>query len=272
MSHRYAITQILSWLFHALSQKIRILVPILTPSAEWGDPPDWWFWWYTWSDWYKNLNQYRVPNNDWVTMFWNGTFRVFSTWCEEVGTWAYGEAKKKIREWVGYPEFGFSTFQAWLKNLWTNVSPATRWWYNTVTSGLDRLFDWLPNEIKIGGISWSSLWESIKTAVKQWVISTYHNLIMFGANAWSWVTATGASLKSWWDSAHALLDEFRANPTGFIISRLGTTWTRLVDFTNRCLNYYVQIWSQYAQLLADFLADPAGKTWEWLEQQWIKLW
>ena len=272
MPHRYTITQILSWLFHALSQKIRILVPILTPSAEWGNPPDWWFWWYTWSDWYKNLNQYRVPNNDWVTMFWNGTFRVFSTWCEEIGSWAYGEANKKIREWVGYPEFGFSTFQAWLKNLWTNVSPATRWWFQTITGGLDRLFGWLPDEIKIAGLSWSALWETIKSSVKQWVINTYHTLISYGVNAWTWVTGAGAQLKVWWDSARGLLDEFRANPTGFIVARLGTTWTRLVDFTNRCLNFYLQIWSQHAQTLADFLADPKGKVWEWLEAQWVRLW
>jgi hypothetical protein len=145
-------------------------------------------------------------------------------------------------------------------------------WGGSVIDALSKVYNWLPPEIRTNVRSWVELLTYWIQKAKDWVIATYHALIVLGTLAWGWVGDVGNKVKVWWESARGVLDEFRSNPTAFILSRLGPIWARLVWFVNNALDFYTGLWGQHAQDLAGLLADPAGWIWARLEAYVLRLW
>jgi hypothetical protein len=111
---------------------------------------------------------------------------------------------------------------------------------------------------------------------------------------WNWLISKGNQLGNWWVSARGLLDQFRSNPTGFILARLGAawpwlvhfrnnaramvfgwlgdTWQALVTFRNGPLEFYFNLWGAYRQRLGNFLADPKQFLVDELEKAILERW
>jgi hypothetical protein len=193
-------------------------------------------------------------------------------WVDEIARWALSRAKEEVREWIGYVGHGFSRFSDWIESIYCRVGSGMVYWAGSIVNALDRLYGWLPPEIRLALVSWGQLWDQIVQRAKDWVIYTYQLLIAFGTLAWTWVSNTGATLKAWWDQARGTLDAFRADPYGFIVGRLGQSWDRLRWFDSNALDWVLALWVNGRGTLSDILADTGGwvygKLTAYLERIW----
>ena len=146
------------------------------------------------------------------------------------------------------------------------------WWADTAVRGLDKLYQWLPSEIRQGARSWGELWDRIVERGREWWRATYLGMTLIGVGAWGWVAGAGQRLYEWYQASRGTLDEFRANPQGFILARLGPAWGPLSLFAATALVFYVNLWGQHARDLADFLGDPAGWIYNKLAAYLERIW
>lgn len=244
----------------------------ISPMQQPGGPPTWWWNGSNWFDWYMHRSSQNVPDRIFIEAWLRSAWNTLGIWVEEVGKWARNEAQSWTRNVTGWALHGWYNFSGWIDSIGIRLGDGMVWWKQTAVSALDALYNWLPPEIRGNSQSWGALLNYWIQKAKDWVVATYHTYITWGTNAWAWVIATGGRLKAWWDLAHGLLDEFRANPTGFIIARLGNTWAWLAWFVNNAIDFYANLWSYHARDLAEFLADPAGWIYSRLETYMERIW
>lgn len=272
IGHVWSLGEITWALLRGVAQLALELIPLVDPWPEDGGPPTWWWNGSNWFDWYMHRDARHIPDMQFIEGWLRSAWNTLGIWVEDVGKWAKGEAQTWARSVTGYALYGWSSFSNWIDSIGIRLGSGMVWWEQTAVKALDKLWNWLPPEIRTNVQSWGALFTAIVQRAKDWVIASYHALIALGALAWNWVSATGNSLKIWWDSARGLLDEFRSNPTAFILGRLGSVWTRLVWFANNILDFYTSLWSQYASDLSAFLANPAGWIYDKLEVYVEHIW
>jgi hypothetical protein len=272
MQHWHSLGEIVSWTLHGLWQYVLELAPFVDPSPEPGKYPGWWPYYATYWDWYGHRDGRDVPDRHLIETWLRGCWGMLGRWIEEVGEWARDAAQEVARSWIGWVQHSFPTFSAWLDQLWTRFGPGMVFWAEHAVQALGKLWDWIPSTIRYAMRSWDELFQFATDKATYWVKTTYDWVIGRGKAAWDWVSGLGESLRTWWESARGVLDEFRANPWSFIQSRLGPAWDRLNWFDGHCLAWYADLWSQYKQDLADFLADPAGWIYGKLELYIERIW
>lgn len=272
MYHRTDIGTIEGAILHGLGQKALDLIPLVDPWAEPNYPPTWWYNYDSASNWRAHLNGRYIPDTWLIDQYLRYCWRMVGFYAEEVGTWAKGEWETWVRGVVGYVLYSYENFSKWIDAVGTRLGAGMVSWGLNAVDALWKVWNWLPAEVRSNLQSWATFLTFWIQKAKDWVVATYNEYITWGTNAWAWVIATGRVLRDWWDVAHALLDEFRANPTGFILARLGEAWSWLVWFRNNCLGFYASLWSLYASDLAAFLADPAGWIWSRLEAYVERIW
>jgi hypothetical protein len=270
--HRTDIGTIASAFLHGLAQRALDLIPLVDPWPEPGYPPTWWYNYDTGDNWRRHLNNRSIPDTWLIESYLHYTWRMLGFYAEEVGTWARDTAQSWARAVTGYALYNWNTFSNWIDSIGIRLGDGMVWWKATAVSALDALYNWLPPEIRTNLQSWGALLNYWIQKAKDWVVSTYHTYITWGTLAWAWCLGAGDTLNFWWQGAHALLDEFRANPTAFILVRLGSTWSNLVWFVNNMYQWYASLWSNYRIDLANFLADPAGWIYARLEAYLERIW
>jgi hypothetical protein len=244
----------------------------ISPMQQSGGPPTWWWNGSNWFDWYMHRDSQNTPDRQFIEAWLRSAWNTLGIWVEEVGKWARNEAQSWTRAVTGYALYGWANFSTWINNIGARLGDGMVWWGQNVRDALTKVYDWLPPEIRTYVQSWSDLLNYWIQKAKDWVVATYQMLIAFGALAWSWVSDSGTKLKDWWIAARSLLDEFRANPTKFILDRLGSHWLRLVWFSACLLDWYSALYSLYAGTLNAFLADPSGWIYDKLEVYLERIW
>jgi len=272
MEHWFSLSEIVSAILRGLAQRVLDLAPFIDPWPEAGSPPDWWYLASNWFDWYMHRDGQHIPDSHFIECWLRSAWHALGHWVDEVGAGALKLAREQIRGWIGYVRGGWSTFADWIDYLSIRFGDGMVFWSGSVIHALDKLYNWLPPEVRTNLQSWGSLFEGLLARARDWVITAYQMLIALGLLAWGWVTETGDKLKVWWESARGVLDDFRLHPTGFILAHLGPTWDRLVWFVNNPLEFYIGLWGRYAQDLAGFLADPAGWIYARLETYLERIW
>jgi len=272
VEHWISLSEIVAAIIRGLAQRILDLAPFIDPWSEPGHPPAWWWLQSNWFDWYMHRDGSGVPDSHFIECWLRSSWHALGHWIDEVGIGALKLARAEVREWTGYVQGGWRTFADWIGWLSIRFGDGMVYWAHNAVHALERLYEWLPTEIKTGASSWWALWEDILRRARDWVVTTYQMLIAFGLLAWTWVADSGTRLKEWWQSARGVLDDFRSNPTGYILAHLGPTWDRLVWFVNNALDFYTGLWGQHSKDLAGFLADPAGWIYERLETYLERIW
>jgi hypothetical protein len=270
--HRFDLGEIIAWILHGLWQTILDLIPLVDPWPESFTPPPWWTTWNSGSDWSAHLDWQNRPDSHLIECWIRGSWRNLGVWVEEVGAWARDSAKDGVRSWIGWARDGWDRFDDWIDSIGIRVGRWLPYWSESVIDGLNKVWDWLPFEIRHNWLSWGEIFDALVERARQWVRDAYAWLISQGWAAWLWVVAIGFAIRDWWDDARSTLDEFRANPGAFILSRLGTLWDRLRWFSDNALDFYVNLWSTHARDLVDFLADPPGWMYDRLEAYLERLW
>ena len=279
MNHVWSLTTIVSALVLGVWQRVLewlhslyFVGNYISPMQQGGGPPTWWWNGSNWFEWYTHRDSHDVPDRIFIEAWLRSAWNTLGIWVEEVGKWARNEAQTWARAVTGYALYGWTTFSTWIDTIGKRFGDGMVWWKSTAVQALDALWNWLPPEIRTDLQSWGTLLNYWIQKAKDWVVATYHEYINWGTNAWAWVIATGKTLRDWWDLAHGLLDEFRANPVGFIVARLGAAWGRLVWFERHALDFYCDLSALYAQDLSGFLADPAGWIYARLEAYVERIW
>jgi hypothetical protein len=272
VTHRWDFGYIISCILHGVGQFILYLLPFFDPSPEPSSPPDWWFFFCNPFDYWLHRDSRGVPDGVLIRAWITGSFRMLFYWLDEIANWARERAKAEVRNWLGYVRGSWATFSDWIHYLAIRLGDGMVWWSDSVVHALDKVYNLLPAEVRAGFANWYQLFQNAVDRSKQWVVDTYHFLIVFGTLAWTWVTSTGQTLHGWWVDARGTLDEFRRDPVGFIQARLGVTWSLLVWFAGSCLRFYVELWSRYGSMLVDFLSDPGRWIWDWLTAELERIW
>jgi len=270
--HRTDIGTIEGAILHGLAQRALDLIPLVDPWTENTYPPTWWYNFDTADNWRHHLDWRRIPDTYLIELYLRYCWRMVGVYAEEAGTWARDTAQSWARSITGYVLYSYATFSVWIDAVGTRLGAGMVSWGLNAVDSLWKLWNWLPTEVRSNLQSWATFLTFWIQKAKDWVVATYHTYITWGTNAWAWVLATGGTLHVWWQLAHGLLDEFRANPTGYILAHLGPTWARLVWFVNNALDFYTGIWGQHAGDLAGFLADPAGWIYARLESYVERIW
>jgi len=255
-----------------MAQRALDLIPLVDPWVEPDYPPTWWYNYDTANNWRAHLNSRKIPDTWLIETYLRYTWQMVGFYAEEIGNWARDTAQTWARNVTGYALYSWTTFSAWIDSIGIRMGSGMVFWGANVIDALNKAYNWLPPEIRTNLQSWGVLLNYWIQKAKDWVVATYDTYISWGTKAWAWCLGAGDKLNVWWQVAHGLLDEFRNNPTGFIIGRLGYTWTWLTWFVNNAGVYYGNLYNYYAGDLAGFLADPAGWIWARLEAYLLRLW
>lgn len=271
-------------ILHGVLQYILWLAPVVKPISEPQHAPGWWYRWWGWGDWYLNLDSERRPNQPFIERYIRAGFSMVSDWSVEQADRYTDAAVAILRIVLGYLPSGFVSFSAWLFSLVSKIGFFMPSWANTLTGGLNRLWSWLPPEIRNNVASWWRLFQDTADQAIDWARDRYEQARARVVTLFDWWVHLGHNLGQWWQQARPVLDAFRQNPGAFVRGLLGATWNWILDFRQRPaqlvqnwlgsawplltsfasgpLRFYYDLWSRWRANLFDFLADPLEFLWE----------
>lgn len=272
MSHRYSILQILGWLMQGLYLWALDLAPIVNPPAVSHSPPYWWYHYYSSWDWYIHLQAGDIPDSTLCQYWVQGCFRLLAYWVEEVGNWAVDWAEEQVRRYTGLPDFGYTTFQAWLTAIRIVLGTGRVVWANDLVDAAYRLYLWVPARIRHGLSTWNELLSAAADVVRAWVTEKLAPLIITVTLIKALVENELRNLQAWVTGVRLVVDLFVQDPGGYITGALGPDWVRLVVFSRDCLVWYYNLKQLWGRELTAFLANPKGYLWSKLEERILELW
>jgi hypothetical protein len=278
--HQYSIDDLIGWfkdgiVWWVLSWTIfRNLVTV--PN----NPPAWWYFWWSNNDWYYGSDNEYHPYPQLAERFMLGVWRLLERFISETADNLSQAVLTITRALIGaLPSFAASV-SAWVNNVATRLGDGALYWANNAIAASQRLYDWLPVEIKVAGMSWSTLFDFVGASVRSWVTTTYNDTVSNAINAWRWVADYGQSIRTWYDVNRSWLSDLYNNFTYRVTSSLGGAWTWLVSFqsnprsvidalygsglgaairlANDAGTWLYNLWSGYGSVLSAFLADPGG--------------
>jgi hypothetical protein len=256
--HRYSLTTIISWLIHGLTQWVRDIAPIVSPSPEPSTPPSWWYEFYTFTDWYYNRDQNGIPNSNLIDMWVRGCLRLIGLWVEEVGRWAISQAATTVRIFTGLPSFGYITFQAWLTAIRQRVGTSVPYFALDLADAAYKLYLMIPSRVRHGSQTWDDLFNDLVGRAVDSAIDSLRDVALKAAQAILWIDSVGRLLRDWRSNVRGTVDLLVSDPAGFITSRLGPTWPLVVSFAQDCIVWYYNLKGLWGNELTTFLSDPGG--------------
>lgn len=273
-----SLTDAVRSILHGVLQYALYLIPLLKPLQEALYPPSWWYRDWGYWDWVSNLDRDRRPNQSFIKKYLFTSFGYLSDKIRDKAASYARSLVDALRNVIGGLPSAFGSVSAWIGFLSGLLGRNLPSWASTVITGLYRLYAWLPSSIRNGWRSWSSLLNEAYDKAIAWARSQYDWVKARVVQIWDWLVQRGYSVVSWWLSARALLDQFRADPRGFIVGRLGGVWSwlvwfsgdplgrivgwlgwkwrALVTFAEGPLEYYYNLWGSYKRELGAFLSDP----------------
>lgn len=285
---------ILGWILHALLQYILFWVPVLKPYPESEYPPYPWYTYNSWSDWFAHRDGEWRPDEHLIRQYLEMGFgELKRLTLHEAGT-ALDSAKSWLRGLIGSVRSGYSSLGHWLDVVNRRLGDWLPGWASTVGVGLQKLNELFPTSIRYKWESWSNLFEGIKQSVRDWVWGRYESFRSWANEAINWVRGAGQSIRGWWDRSRDWLDRLRNDPYGTIahylgagwrwlagfwqrwrdevLGLLGWDWPRLKAFSQSCLTFYFNLWSQGWATLDSFVRDPRSFIMDRLEQAIMDRW
>ena len=271
--HQYDFLYLVEEYLHWLWQLVKLLAPFIDPDQEPERPPDWWYEYFEWWEWYYPLrnNNWRPTENVCRNALW-ALRRLLGRWITEEAEYRRDQAVSAVRQFTGHVREGYSTFEAWVGAVSARVGSGISGWAWDLSQAAQRLYSWLPEDIRQNITTWVDKLRGVQEEVWSWVLARYEEARQFAYDARSWINNLGQTVRDWWEEAHALLDDFRRDPFGFITERLGSPWRKLVTFAEEAIDYYYNLWSQYAKRLAEFLDNPLLWLYDRVESFLVERW
>lgn len=285
---------LIDWGFYGLVRYIMVWIPFVTPFHVGKSLPSQWWKYNSYGDWLHKDDNKGGPDEHWCRAWLKMVAGEFESRFIDKAKDVIGDIKGYLLGKLGYIKSGHSSMGSWVGWLNGLVGSALPGWAYSVTWGLGWLRDRLPTAIQQGWKSWDSLFESIKTSVKNWVMAVYDAFKSKALDAWSWVVYSGGMLVSWYNAVKGWIDHFRSNPygyiagllgwgwswllafaaapVGFVLAWLGNDWKVLQSFAQGPLGFYYNLWSNWADLLCEFVNDPVAFIYARLERALSDRW
>lgn len=292
--HRYSIDDLIGWTRDGIVWWVAALVHLSFLVVVPHDPPGWWYNWFSWGDWWNGSDNDYHPFPDLGNKWLVGCWRLLEDFISESARWFTSEVNNSLRGLLGNLPGYFASFGAWVQILSDRLGSGFMYWAGDLFEAVNRLYSWIPNEVRLGGVSWSSLFDIVKGTVWGWVLARYESARDQASQSIAWLSQWGNQIAGWYQRnqawladfashptavivaalgpAWSWLENFQRNPTGFVLGVLGTTWARLVTFDQGPLTYLYNMWSQYRNVLSDFLADPGAWIMARIEAELNRIW
>lgn len=256
--HAYSIDQLVEWFREGMTWYVLSLTPLRVLVVVPHDPPVWWYRWYSRGDWDYNSDDNWHPYPYLAWLFIRGVWRLLGEWIDESAAYLATRTLTFLLAVIGsLPNWAQSVAHG-LAALFNRIGEGAVFWASNVNQGLQRLFDWLPDEIKWGGLSWSTLFEFVKSSVKAWIIATYDAARQRAFLVYDWVVATGGVLVAWYNAQHDKLQTFLDNPRAFIIAALGVDVVTAMTLARDIGAWLYNFKSLYSKDVGEFFADPGA--------------
>jgi len=230
--HQYSIWQIAVWILHWQAQHIWDKAPYISPTAEYGGPPTWWYQFYSEWTWWQNIGAYHIPTPTVISYAMRGTWRLIGLWVDEVGNWANDTAQSAARGWVGWVRSGLTTFSSWIYYLEGITGIWVPWWATNLADGVTRLYMWLPSDIRTALTTWSDKFLAATGAANAWAWGQFQAARNWVANTAPGLLSGYNTVRGWYDAVATWLTNFKNNPYGTVVGWLGAAWTWVVNFKN----------------------------------------
>jgi len=254
--HEYSFLQILAWWLDGIWRHVLTTTGLTWLLPENESPPGFWYIWFSWWDWTWNLSESGKVNKT-ITRNWLwACHRLWGNWTDEVGEYAKTSAVNLVKLWQIAAGSDVFNIQTWFGVLVAWLGSRSLSWASDVTDALVTLRGWLPHQVYLGYKTFEDLFRDIKESVKRWAIGRFDDAVTWATDAWNWVIVTGNALKTWYDTAHTWLDDFRNNAVTRVTSWLGTPWAILSGLAEDLRIFYNTVWSPWRERLVEFISDP----------------
>lgn len=235
-------------------------------------PPQWWLdTWHRYAWWNNNLVDHR-PNTAFVLFYRRAAKDRFSDWIEDAADRIASPLFDAINTLLGAIPQAVVTFSDWIKLVSSRVGTWIPIWTTNLATGLNYLKMKLPQSIFSPPYTWTSIWDSIKTAVKDWAEDRFDAAMTWVANNAPWVVDWIDFLATWYYAAGEWLTAFKEDPYTVIAAALGVAWSTWTGIYSSINDFYNTCWVPYKITLHDFLADPLGWVYDRVEDELCRRW
>lgn len=289
-----SIWEILGWLFYGAVRYVMLWIPLVTPfRVDIGIPASWWRY-SSWSDWTHKDDNNGGPDEHWLNCWFSMAIGEFKRMIVKEAKVLVSSARQYLLGLIGGIQAGLGSLGGWAQKLDDWIGGYVPGWAGTVSSGLNWLRVRLPEGIRYGWETWSSIWQGIRQTVYDWARARYDGFRAVARQALDWVLGKGQVLCRWRDQVAGWIAAFQADPYGYIVGRLGSAWSWLLGFRARgreqmlawlgpdigsllvfardCVGFYYNLWSRGWRVLGEIVDDPREWLVDRLEQALIKRW
>jgi len=292
--HQYSIDSILAWFKDGIIWWVLSWTPLRNLVTVPNDPPPWWYSWWGYWDWSNGSDNNWHPYPELGERMMAGCFRLLESFIYETAAWLSSSALATISNIIGGLPAQIVSIVAWVQSVVNRLGEGYVSWAYSVVDAVQRLYNWLPEQVRFGGMSWGSLFYTVQDTVWNWVTGRYEEARNIAFSWRDWLGQWGNQLRDWYQKSRDLLENIRANPAGFvraqlgsawsvleslagnpagfITSRLGDTWARLSQFAHDSLTFYYNLWSAHARDLSEFLSDPGAWIVEKIRAEIERIW
>lgn len=234
--------------------------------------PQWWLdTWYVSAWWRDNLENGKPKLNFWV--FYRSAARDrFSDWVAQAADNVARPLADAVSNLLGSLLHSYTTFSDWIEGIRNRVGTWIPNWTSNLATGLNYIKMKLPQSIFSYPYTWDSIWEGIKTAVKDWARLRFDDAMTWVANIAPWLITGYNLVRGWYDLVHSWVTNFKANPYGTIAGTLGAAWTFLSGSYTGLRDFYNNVWVPFKVSLHDFLDHPMLWLYDQVEDYLCERW
>jgi len=235
-------------------------------------PPQWWLDSYYYPNGWNDHIQNGKPDIIFVLLYRAAAKDRYSDWVARAADNVARPLVDAVSNLLGSLAHSYTTFSSWLEALRGRVGTWIPDWTSNLATGLNYLKMKLPQSIFSYPYTWDSIWEDIKTAVKDWARSIYDAAKDWVANHAPWVIDWINFLATWYDAVGVWINTFKNDPYGTVAGWLGVAWIAWTGIRVDIVDFYNTVWSPFKVTLHDFLADPLGWMYDRVEDELIRRW
>lgn len=256
--HAYSIIQIVEWFREGVTWYVLSLTPLRALVATPQQPWTWWYLFYSYGDWYNNSddNWHPYPYLAWLVLM--GVFRLISNYIDESATTLASGALAIFWAVIGSLPGWAGTIGRGLDSLLGRIGVGFLSWAESALQAAQRLYEWLPDEVKVAGLSWSTYLEFVGARIRLWVVSIYDAARNYANELHDWYVREGQAIAGWVVVNRNWIDDLYRTFNAKVLAALGDSWMWLSAFRNDVAPWLVAFRALYATTVSEFFADPLG--------------
>jgi hypothetical protein len=270
--HTYSIDQIIGWLRDGLWWFVLSTIGLARFAVVPSQPPAWWYRWWSYQDWYGGSDDDWHPGRELAERYILGAWRLLGEWVDESAEKFASSALTLARALIGTLPGWAGTVARGLVALLDRIGEGVLIWASNAIQAAQRLYDWLPLEIKVAGMSWATLFEFVKNSVKSWVQTTYAQFVSDARTAIEWARNQGTFLVTWYNSVGNWLTAFKLSPKSLIDSLYGSGLAAAIHLATDAGPWLYSLWAIYHAEVSAFVADPGAWIKARLEAELNRIW